>query len=86
MQVTCNPGKPAKPAELEGTLIIEMLVVNPVNHLLDTKHKFKRLTLARHHCLTYGEAGDILDKFKELNRMSIKPEYINAQWVVRKFL
>jgi hypothetical protein len=83
MQVTC---KPAKPAELEGTLIIEMLIVNPVNHLLDTKHKFKRIALARHHCLTYGEAEGILDKFKELNHMSIKPEYINAQWIVRKFL
>jgi hypothetical protein len=85
MQVTCNPGKPAKPAELEGTLIIEMMVVNPINHVSD-KHKFKRLTLARHHCLTYGEAEEILHIFKDLNRMSIKPEYINAQWIVRKFL
>ena len=72
--------------QLEGTLVIEMLVVNPVNHLLDTKHKFKRITLARHHCLTFDEGQATLAKFKELNRMSIKPDYINAQWIVRKFL
>ena len=82
MQVTCAP---AKPAPLEGTLVIDMWVVNPVNHISD-KHKFKRLTLARHHCLSYEEAEAVLDKFKELNHMSIKPEYINAQWTHRRFL
>ena len=72
--------------QLEGTLVIEMLVVNPVNHLLDTKHKFKRITLAKHHCLTFDEAQATLDKFKELNKISIKLDYINAQWLVRKYL
>ena len=77
--------KPAKPVELEGTLVIEMLVINPVNHISD-KHKFKRLTLARHHCLSFEQAQAILDKFKELNEVSIKPEFINATWTHRKFL
>lgn len=72
--------------QLEGTLVIEMLVVNPVNHLADTKYKFKRITLARHHCLTFDQAQVTLDKFKELNEVSIKPDFINAQWLVRKYL
>jgi hypothetical protein len=71
--------------ELEGTLVLEMLVVNPVNHLSD-KNKFKRITLAKHHCLTFEEATQLKHKFLELNRVSIKPDYINATWTVRKFL
>jgi hypothetical protein len=71
--------------ELEGTLVIEMLVVNPINHVSD-KHKFKRVTLARHHCVTPEQGQAILDKFKDLNRQSIKPEYVHAMWTHRRFM
>jgi hypothetical protein len=82
MHVTCAP---AKPAPMEGTLIIEMVVVNPINHVSD-KTKMKRLTLATHHCLSLDEAKTILAEFKELNEVSIKPDFINGQWVARKYL
>lgn len=74
----------AKPAPLEGTLVISMLVVNPINHVSD-KWKFRRLTLARHHCVTHEEAQAILDKFKELNGR-IDVDSIAAEWTHTRFM
>ena len=87
MQVYCAPASPVdNPALLEGTLVIETIVVNPVSASPKIKPKMKRVTLASHHCLTFEEAKVILSNFKELNQVSIKPEFINAVWTARRYL
>jgi hypothetical protein len=87
MHVTCAPASPLdNPALLEGTLVIETIVVNPINGNSNKKDQYKRVALATHRCLTFTEAKVIVDKFKEFNRTSIKPEFINATWTARKFL
>ena len=86
MHVTCAPASPINnPALLEGTLVIETIVVNPVRGS-KKKDEMKRVTLATHRCLTFTEAQDIMDKFKEFNSVSIKPEFINATWTARRYL
>jgi hypothetical protein len=87
MQVYCAPALPVdNPALLEGTLVIETIVVNPVNGNSNKKDQMKRVTLATHHCTTFTEAKVIVDKFKEFNRVSIKSEFINAVWTARRYL
>lgn len=86
MHVTCAPASPINnPALLEGTLVIETLIVNPVRGS-KKKDEMKRVTLATHRCLTFTEAQAIMDKFKEFNSVSIKAEFINATWTARRYL
>jgi hypothetical protein len=69
----------------EGTLVLETLVVVPFIGSSD-KHKFKRVTLASFNCVSFTEAQGLRDKFLELNHTTIKPEYVNGTWTVRKYL
>jgi hypothetical protein len=85
MHVTCTPALPTDNPLLEGTLVIETLIVNPVRGS-KKKDEMKRVTLATHRCLTFTEAQGIMDKFKEFNSVSIKPEFINAVWTARRYL
>jgi hypothetical protein len=68
----------------EGTLVLETMVVVPF--IGSDKHKFKRITLARFHCVSFTEAQKLKAQFVELNRSTLKPDYINGTWTVRKFL
>jgi hypothetical protein len=87
MQVHCTPASPVdNPALLEGTLVIETLIVNPIIGSSKKKDEMKRVTLATHRCLTFTEAQVMVDKFKEFNRVSIKAEFINATWTARRYL
>jgi hypothetical protein len=86
MHVTCAPASPINnPALLEGTLVIETIVVNPVRGS-KKKDEMKRVTLATHRCVTFAEAEVLVDKFKEFNSVSIKAGFINATWTARKYL
>lgn len=87
MQVHCTPVSPVdNPALLEGTLVIETMVVIPFIGSNKKKDEMKRVTLATHRCVTFAEAEVLVDKFKEFNSVSIKAGFINATWTARKYL
>jgi hypothetical protein len=87
MHVTCAPVSPVNnPALLEGTLVIETMVVIPLIGSNKKKDEMKRVTLATHRCVTFAEAEVLVDKFKELNSVSIKAGFINATWTARRYL
>ena len=85
MQVTCNPGMPAKTYELVGTLTISVALTIP--SLSSAIARTKHIRLATWHGVKREQCQYLLDRFYRCNdEYNFKEGIVTAKWQVIAYI